>query len=111
METTMKKYVPYHTELRVRGKGEITFFEAPALKEKPPFYLSDQKVKVMSRGDWVWHRDIAPLISPDGELEGNREKKFISNEQFKKLCRPYPFTEEQKGLLAVMLKERGYEIE
>jgi 5-deoxy-D-glucuronate isomerase len=48
----------------IRGKGEIAFFEAPALKEKPPFYLSSEDVKVVSRGDWIWRRDIVPLISP-----------------------------------------------
>jgi 5-deoxy-D-glucuronate isomerase len=57
-------YVPCNAKLRIRGKGEVAYFEAPALKEKPPFYLSKRKVKVSSRGDWIWRRDITPLISP-----------------------------------------------
>jgi len=57
-------YVPSNSKLRIRGKGEMAFFEAPALKDKPPFYLSDQDVKVVSRGDWIWRRDIVALISP-----------------------------------------------
>jgi len=36
---------------------------------------------------------------------------IISKEEFKDLCRPYPFTEDQKGLLVAMLKEKEYEIE
>jgi len=57
-------YIPCNSKMRIRGKGEVAFFEAPALKEKPPFYLSDQEVKPISRGDWVWRRDVTPLISP-----------------------------------------------
>jgi 5-deoxy-D-glucuronate isomerase len=57
-------YVPSNGRLRIRGKGEIAFFEAPALKDKGPFYLPNEEVKVVSRGDWVWRRDVTPLISP-----------------------------------------------
>jgi 5-deoxy-D-glucuronate isomerase len=57
-------YIPCNSRLRIRGKGEVAFFEAPALKEKPPFYLSNQKVESVSRGDWVWRRNVTPLISP-----------------------------------------------
>jgi len=57
-------YVPCNSNMRIRGSGEIVFFEAPALKEKPPFYLSNREVKPISRGDWVWRRDVTPLISP-----------------------------------------------
>jgi 5-deoxy-D-glucuronate isomerase len=57
-------YVPCNSRLRIRGKGEVVFFEAPALKEKPPFYLSNGEVNPVSRGDWVWRRDVTPLISP-----------------------------------------------
>jgi len=57
-------YVPSNVRLKIRGKGEIAFFEAPALKEKPPFFLSMEDVKVISRGDWIWRRDIVALISP-----------------------------------------------
>jgi len=57
-------YIPCNSRLRIRGKGEIVFFEAPALKEKPPFYLSNQEIEAVSRGDWVWRRDVTPLISP-----------------------------------------------
>lgn len=234
-------YAPCNSKLRIRGNGEIAFFEAPAVKEKPPFYLSSQEVKVVSRGDWIWRRDIIPLISPkdassnlvvgetysppgfwsgtplhqhdkdqplSGEsdyeeiyyhrfnwkkragdqfgpygvqllmngkslmkafligeksifaipggchpvvaspvsellylwglagrggelvmrdisefvhlksfeeifkdLEGNQRKKILPKEGLKKLCAAHPFTEEQKNLLIVMLKEKGYEIE
>ncbi len=57
-------YVPCNSRLKIRGDGEIVFFEAPALKEKTPFYLSSGDVKVVSRGDWIWRRDIVSLISP-----------------------------------------------
>ena len=57
-------YIPCNSNLRIWGKGEIVFFEAPALKEKPPFYLSNQKLKPVSRGDWIWRRNVTPLISP-----------------------------------------------
>lgn len=57
-------YVPCNSRFKIRGKGEIAFFEAPALKDKTPFYLSHDEVKVLSRGDWSWRRDITPLISP-----------------------------------------------
>jgi 5-deoxy-D-glucuronate isomerase len=56
-------YIPCNSKLSIRGKGEIAFFEAPALKEKPPFFLPNEEVKVLSRGDWIWRRDVTPLIS------------------------------------------------
>lgn len=234
-------YVPGDSRLRIRGKGEVAFFQAPALKEKPPFYFSNEEVKVVSRGLWIWRRDIIPLISPkdassnlvvgetysppgfwsgtplhqhdrdqpgsgesdheevyyhrfsrkkgpndqfgpygvqllmDGsnlmksyligdksifaipggchpavaspvsellylwglggkggelamrdipefvhiksfeeifkDLEWQRTKKILSKERFKNLCAPYSFTEGEKNLLAVMLREKGYDIE
>ena len=233
-------YIPCNAKFSLRGNGEIAFFEAPALKERSPFYLPSQEVKVLSRGDWIWRRDVVPLISPknvssnlvvgetysppgfwsgtplhqhdkdeplsgesdheevyyhsfnwkkgsedqfgpygvqllmDGKklmkafliedksifaipggchpvvtspvsellylwglagsgaelvmrdipefvylksfeeifkaLEGEQTKKIISHEEFRILCVPYPFTEEQKGLLEVMLREKGYRI-
>jgi 5-deoxy-D-glucuronate isomerase len=57
-------YIPCNSKMRICGNGEVAFFEAPALKEKPPFYLSDQEVKPISRGNWIWRRDVIPLISP-----------------------------------------------
>jgi 5-deoxy-D-glucuronate isomerase len=57
-------YVSCNSRFRIRGKGEVVFFEAPAVKEKPPFYLSNHEVNSVSRGDWVWRRDVTPLISP-----------------------------------------------
>lgn len=57
-------YVPMDARLRIRGKGEVAFFEAPAFKENPPFFLPSEEVKVVSRGEWVWRRDIISLISP-----------------------------------------------
>jgi len=57
-------YVPCNSELRIRGRGEIAFFEAMALKEKPASYFPSEEVKVLSRGAWVWRRDIVNLISP-----------------------------------------------
>ena len=57
-------YIPCNSRLRIRGKGEVAFFEAPALKEKPPFFLSNQKCESVSRGEWVWRRNVTPLISP-----------------------------------------------
>jgi len=233
-------YIPCNSKLRIRGKGELAFFEAPAPKEKTPFFLPNKEVKVFSTGDWIWRRDVIPLISPkdassnlvvgetynppgfwsgtplhqhdngqalSGEsdheevyyhrfhwvkrqgdqfgpygvqllmdgiklmkafligdksifaipggchpvvaspvseilylwglagrgdelvmrniaeflhlksfeeifktLEADRTRKVISKDQFKILCAPYHFTEEQKALLEVMLREKGYEI-
>jgi 5-deoxy-D-glucuronate isomerase len=57
-------YVPSNAKCRTRGKGEMAFFEAPALVEKTPFYLPKQEVKVVSRGNYIWRRDIAALMSP-----------------------------------------------
>jgi 5-deoxy-D-glucuronate isomerase len=57
-------YIPCNSKLRIRGRGEVAFFEAPALKEKTTFFLSKEEVKVFSRGDWIWRRDVIPLISP-----------------------------------------------
>lgn len=57
-------YVPCNSRLRIRGKGEVVFFEAPALKQKPAFYLSNQQVLSVSRGEWIWRRNVTPLISP-----------------------------------------------
>ncbi len=57
-------YVPCNSRLKIRGKGEVAFFEAPALREKPAFFLSNQQVQSVSRGEWVWRRNVTPLISP-----------------------------------------------
>ena len=57
-------YIPCNAKMRIRGHGEIVFFEALALKEKSLFYLSNQEVETVSRGDWVWRRDVTSLISP-----------------------------------------------
>ena len=57
-------YVPCDSRLRIRGKGEIAFFEAPALKEKPSFFISDKDVKAVSRGLSLWRRDVVTLITP-----------------------------------------------
>jgi len=57
-------YIPCNSRLRIRGKGEVAFFEAPALKEKPTFFLSNRQVLSVSRGEWVWRRNVTPLISP-----------------------------------------------
>lgn len=57
-------YIPCNAKFQLRGNGEIAFFEAPALKEKTPFFLPNEEVKVFSRGNWVWRRDVIPLISP-----------------------------------------------
>ena len=57
-------YIPCNSRLRIRGKGEVAFFEAPALKEKPAFFLPNRQVLSVSRGEWVWRRNVTPLISP-----------------------------------------------
>jgi hypothetical protein len=44
-------------------------------------------------------------------LERDQGRKVISKDQFKILCTPYLFSEEQKGLLKVMLREKGYDTE
>ncbi len=57
-------YVPSGTRFSIRGKGEMAFFEAPALKQNPAFYLPSEEVAVVSRGEWIWRRDVITLISP-----------------------------------------------
>jgi 5-deoxy-D-glucuronate isomerase len=57
-------YVPCNARLRIRGQGEAAFFEAPALRDKPPFYRTSGEAAVVSRGEWVWRRDVVSLISP-----------------------------------------------
>jgi len=37
--------------------------QATALKERPPFSLPPEGMKVISKGDWIWRREIA-LINP-----------------------------------------------
>ncbi len=57
-------YVPCGARLEIRGNGEIAFFEAPALRENPPFCLPPEEVTMVSRGEWIWRRDVVNLISP-----------------------------------------------
>ena len=57
-------YVPSKSRLYIRGEGEVAFFEAPALSRKTPFYRSSAEISVVSRGDWIWRRDVVSLISP-----------------------------------------------
>lgn len=57
-------YIPCNSRFKIRGKGEIVFFEAPALKERQPFFLPNGQVKPVSRGIWIWRRDVVSLISP-----------------------------------------------
>ena len=42
----------------------MAWFEAPALRENPPFDLLPEEVTVVSRGEWIWRRDVISLISP-----------------------------------------------
>ena len=57
-------YIPCDSKVTLRGKGEAAFFEAVALKQKTAVYLPNEEVKVLSRGDWIWRRDVVPLVSP-----------------------------------------------
>ena len=57
-------YVPSQARVTIRGEGEIAFFEAPALSQKTPFYRDPTGPLPVSRGDWVWRRDVVSLISP-----------------------------------------------
>jgi 5-deoxy-D-glucuronate isomerase len=57
-------YIPCNARFSLRGNGEVAYFEAPALKEKSSFFLPSKEVKVLSRGDWIWRRDVVSLISP-----------------------------------------------
>jgi len=57
-------YISCDSKLIIRGKGEVAFFEASALKEKTPVFLSNEEVKAVSRGDWIWRRDVITLVSP-----------------------------------------------
>lgn len=58
-------YIPSNSNLKIRGEGEMAYYEAPALSQKPPFYRSSAEVSVVSRGDWVWRRDVVSLVSPN----------------------------------------------
>jgi len=64
MSSASALYIPCHSKVILQGQGEIAFFEAPAFEEKSPFFLSTQDVKVSSRGEWVWRREVATLITP-----------------------------------------------
>lgn len=57
-------YIPSDARFGLRGTGEIAFFEAPALRKNLPFYLPAEEVTVVSRGEWIWRRDVISLISP-----------------------------------------------
>jgi 5-deoxy-glucuronate isomerase len=57
-------YVPSNSTLKIHGQGEMAFFEAPALGQQKPFFRSSDEFAVVSRGDWVWRRDVVTLISP-----------------------------------------------
>jgi len=57
-------YIPCDSRFSLRGRGEMAFFEAPAMRQNPPFYMSPEDVSVVSRGEWIWRRDVISLISP-----------------------------------------------
>jgi len=57
-------YIPCDARFGIRGKGETAFFEAPALRASPAFYMPPDEVTVVSRGEWIWRRDVINLISP-----------------------------------------------
>jgi hypothetical protein len=44
------------------------------------------------------------------KLEGDRVSSLLSREKFRSLCATHRLTEEQAGLLAATLREKGYEI-
>jgi 3-hydroxy-3-methylglutaryl CoA synthase len=44
-------------------------------------------------------------------LKEDSKKKSLPQKEFDAVCAPYPFTDAQKALLAVMLKEKGFDIE
>ena len=58
-------YVPSDSILKIRGEGEMAYYEAPALSQKAPFYRSSAEISVVSRGDWVWRRDVVSLVNPN----------------------------------------------
>jgi len=57
-------YIPCGARFGIWGKGEMAFFEAPALRENPAFYLPPEEVTLVSRGEWIWRRDVISLITP-----------------------------------------------
>jgi len=57
-------YVPRGAALSIRGQGDMAFFSAPALQDREPYQMTSREVQVVSRGEWVWRRDVASLISP-----------------------------------------------
>ncbi len=62
--TASALYIPCRSEIRIHGRGEIAFFEAPAFEERSPFFLPNQEVRVISRGQWIWRRGVATFITP-----------------------------------------------
>ncbi len=58
-------YVPSDARFSIRGKGEIAFFEAPALRQNPALCLRSEDLTVVSRGEWNWRRNVISLISPN----------------------------------------------
>lgn len=62
--TASALYIPCQAKISIKGKGEIAFFEAPAFEERSPFFLPNQEVRVISRGQWIWRRGVATFITP-----------------------------------------------
>ncbi len=70
-------YIPPDARFGIRGKGEMAFFEAPAVRQNPPVYVSQEELMVLSRGEWIWRRDVINLISPK-----NGSSKLIVGETY-----------------------------
>jgi hypothetical protein len=44
-------------------------------------------------------------------LDEDMTKRNLPKDDFERMCEPYPFTQEQRTLLAAMLREKGYDID
>lgn len=77
MSNASAVYVPSDARFGMRGKGEMAFFEAPALRRNPSRYVPPDEVTVVSRGEWIWRRDVISLISPH-----NASSNLIVGETF-----------------------------
>ncbi len=60
-------YVGKESEYIVEGDGEVIFYTAPALKKLPPLFVPPGSKPNVSRGVYVWRRDVVTLVEAGKE--------------------------------------------
>ena len=55
-------YVGRESRFRLEGKGEVIFYSAPAYDTLPPFFVAPGTKSYVSRGVYVWRRDVITLV-------------------------------------------------